>query len=251
MHHDYFEQYFHFEQENWWFTSRRRILLHLLHRRFGGQAPAEILDAGCGTGINLRYLRALGRAVGADRAIEAVRFCRSRNEPEVVLSDLTRLALPDERFDLITALDVLEHIDDDQAAIAELVRVTRPGGHLLVTVPAFPGLWSDHDEVNHHIRRYRPSELRRLVAGAGCEIEILTFMNAFLLPVASCVRAWQRVRRAIYRLPPTPHTDFVDYHPVLNTVLALVFTAEVPLVARSLLPFGLSLVCLARKPGET
>lgn len=247
MQHEYFDQYLHFEQENWWFTSRRRILFHLLRRRFHDQPPLDVLDAGCGTGINLRSLREFGDTTGADRAFEAVRFCSARNEHEVVLSDLVQLALPDNRFDLVTALDVLEHVDDDGAAFAELVRVTRPGGNLLVTVPAFPGLWSDHDEVNHHVRRYKPADFRRLMSRSGCGIEVFTYMNGFLLPVAWCVRTWQQIRRAILHRPPNPHTDFVDYHPVLNTLLALVFTAEVPLVARSLLPFGLSMVCLVRK----
>lgn len=250
MQHEYYDQYLHFEQENWWFTSRRRILFHILRKRFHGLLPLQVLDAGCGTGINLNFLREFGDATGADRAMEAVRFCSARNEPEVVLSDLAHLALPDDRFDLVTALDVLEHIEDDHAAFSELVRVTRPGGHLLITVPAFPGLWSDHDEINHHVRRYRPSELRKLIASTNCQVETFTYMNGFLLPVAWFVRIWQQIRRAVFRRPPSLHADFVDYHPVLNTLLAFVFTAELPLVTRSLLPVGLSLVCLVRKQGK-
>jgi len=245
----YYREYFFFEQDNWWFVSRRRILLAVLRRFLPRRSDLDILDAGCGTGINLDYLAEFGRVTGADDAEEAIAFCRKRGNDRVSRADLTRLdGWPDDRYDLVTALDVVEHIDDDRAAVRELVRVTRPGGHLLVTVPAFPGLWSDHDEVNHHKRRYRGREIRDLLASNGCDVVRFTYMNAFLFPVAWLVRTWQQARRRV--LGPTSHpprTDFVDYHPVVNGLLTAIFTAEIPLVTGIGLPFGLSAVCLARK----
>jgi SAM-dependent methyltransferase len=162
--------------------------------------------------------------------------------------DLRELDWRDGSFDLVTALDVIEHIDRDDDAVRELARVTRPGGHLLVTVPAFPALWSDHDEINHHMRRYRGSEIRELVTRHGCEIVKFTYMNTFLFPVAYAVRTWQQLRTKLFgESPHPPRTDFVDYHPVVNAMLTAIFTAEVPLVTLGRLPFGLSILCLARK----
>jgi SAM-dependent methyltransferase len=249
----YYREYFFFEQDNWWFVSRRRILLALLRRRLPVRQGLKVLDAGCGTGINLEYLSEFGDVTGVDFAEEAIAFCRQRGNESVRRSDLTRLeGWADDDWDLVTALDVIEHIEDDHSVVRELFRVTRPGGHVLITVPAFPALWSEHDEVNHHKRRYRARELRELVEASGGEIRRFTYMNSFLFPIAWMVRTWQRARRAMFGAPQhPPRTDFQDYHPVVNALLLATFTAEIPLVTSVGLPFGLSLVCLARKPMST
>jgi SAM-dependent methyltransferase len=249
MERSYYQEYFFFEQDNWWFVSRRRILLALMRRSLPVRRGLRVLDAGCGTGINLEYLTEFGTVTGVDFADEAIEFCRRRGNDGVRKADLTHLdGWPDGEWDLVTALDVVEHIDDDRAAVRELVRVTKPGGHLLVTVPAFPALWSEHDEVNHHRRRYRASELRALLEGSGCELVRFTYMNSLLFPIAWIVRTWQRARRRVLGPPDhPPRTDFVDYHPVVNALLQAAFTSETPLVTTVGLPFGLSLVCLARK----
>ena len=248
MERSYYQEYFFFEQDNWWFVSRRRILMSLLRRLLPSRSDLEILDAGCGTGINLEYLNEFGRVTGVDVSEDAIEFCRKRGNENVQRGDLTSLEWEDDRFDLVTVLDVIEHIDEDRAALAELIRVTKPGGHILITVPAFPALWSEHDEINHHRRRYRAGEIRDLVTASGCRIRKFTYMNAFLFPIAYAVRTWQKVRRAISGPPAhPPRTDFVDYHPVVNSLLTAIFTSETPLVSTTGLPFGLSLLCLARK----
>lgn len=244
----YYEEYFFFEQDNWWFVSRRRILLVLLRKLLPRSGNLEILDAGCGTGINLAYLQEFGRVTGVDDSEDAIRFCRRRGNVSVLAGDLRALPLNTDRFDLVTALDVIEHIDEDETAVQNLVRVTKPGGHLLITVPAFPGLWSEHDEINHHKRRYRRKGLRALLERSGCEIEKLTYMNSFLFPVAWTARTWQQLHRRFRSLPShPPQTDFADYHPVVNAILTAIFTAETPLVTSVGMPIGLSLVCFARK----
>ncbi len=250
MERTYYREYFFFEQDNWWFVSRRRILMALLRRRLPKASGLKILDAGCGTGINLEYLAEFGDVTGVDFAEEAIDFCRRRGNGSVRRADLTRMeGWPDGEWGLVTALDVIEHIDDDRAVVRELLRVTKPGGHLLITVPAFPALWSEHDEVNHHKRRYRASELKNLVRESGGEVVRFTYMNSLLFPIAWVVRTWQRARRAMFGPPDhPPRTDFQDYHPVVNALLQATFTAEIPLVVSTGLPFGLSMVCLVRKP---
>jgi SAM-dependent methyltransferase len=244
----YYQEYFFFEQDNWWFVSRRRILTSVLRKFLPANQGLEILDAGCGTGINLDYLAEFGNVAGTDVSDDAIEFCRQRGKESVRKMDLTALEWEDNRFDLVTVLDVIEHIERDEDAVRELVRVTKPRGHLLITVPAFPELWSEHDEINHHQRRYRAGKIQELVSANGCEIVRFTYMNCFLFPIAYAVRTWQRVRRAILGPPDhPPKTDFVDYHPVVNALLTVIFTSETPLVTTTGLPFGLSLLCLARK----
>ncbi|GJM44955.1 MAG: methyltransferase [Gemmatimonadota bacterium] len=253
MERSYYQEYFFFEQDNWWFVSRRRILLALLRRALPAKSGLQILDAGCGTGINLEYLAEFGNVTGVDFADEAIAFCQRRGNDSVRKADLTDLdGWPDAEWDLVTALDVIEHIDDDRSVVRELVRVTKPGGHLLVTVPAFPALWSEHDEVNHHKRRYRARELRTLLEENGCEVVRFTYMNTVLFPMAWLVRTWQQIRRR-FQAPAehAPKTDFVDYHPVVNSLLQFTFTAEAPFVTTTGLPFGLSLVCLVRKRADS
>lgn len=247
MESSYYQQYFFFEQDNWWFISRRRILMALLRRWLPSGGGLEILDAGCGTGINLDYLAEFGRVTGADNSDDAIAFCHQRGHANTRKVDLTGMDFESDRFDLVTALDVIEHIERDGDAVHELIRVTKPGGHLLITVPAFPSLWSEHDEINHHQRRYRRRELLALVKPA-CEVRRFTYMNTFLFPIAWGVRTWKQVRDRLFGKPPhPPRTDFVDYNPVVNGLLTAVFTAETPLVVSTGLPFGLSMVCLARK----
>jgi SAM-dependent methyltransferase len=152
------------------------------------------------------------------------------------------LPFPDDAFDLVTTLDVIEHIDDDVAALAELRRVLRPGGRLLVAVPAFMFLWGKQDEVSHHRRRYTARTLRRALAQAGFGVDRTSYFNTILfLPVAAV-----RLGRRLVRRPGARQSDF-DLGPAsLNRLLGAVFGVEASLVARRDLPFGVSVLALAR-----
>jgi ubiquinone/menaquinone biosynthesis C-methylase UbiE len=150
----------------------------------------------------------------------------------------------------VTALDVIEHIDEDERALRELVRVTKRGGHLLIAVPAFPELWSEHDEVNQHVRRYRARALRDLVTRSGCSIRRFSYMNTALFPLAVGARAVQQIRRRLLGATSgAPKSDLVAYPAAINGLLTAIFAAESPFVRTIGLPCGLSIVCLARKEG--
>jgi len=246
----FYQEYFFFEKDNWWFVARRRILLSLLRKHLPRRTGLAVLDAGCGTGINVQVLGEFGIVTGVDISAEAIAFCRTRGELSVVQGDLRALDLPDRQYDLVTALDVIEHIDADERAARELIRVTKPGGHILITVPAFPSLWSEHDEVNQHVRRYRAAQLRDLVARNGCTIRKFSYLNTVLFPVAVGARTAKKIRRRLLG-PPNhpPRSDFVEYPALVNGLLTALFSAEAPLVMSVGLPFGLSLVCLAEKNG--
>jgi len=232
---------------HWWYRGRRRIVAGEL-ARLELRPGAQVLDAGCGAGQTLDDLARLGgvdRAHGIDMSEDAVNAARSRGHAEVRLSGVEKLPHADEAFDLVTCLDVVEHTPDDVATFTELHRVTRPGGHLLVTVPAYQRLWSSHDVANNHYRRYRLGTLAPAAAEAGWRLERRTYFNSLLLPPAALVRL---VRRS--RTNPTQRSD-LDLTPKwLTPLLELPMRIEAMLIRAGIrLPAGLSLLAVFGKPG--
>jgi SAM-dependent methyltransferase len=197
----------------------------------------RILDAGCGTGRNLVEFGHLGQVEGVDLSTQAVEFCHQRGFLGVRAAALESLPFEDGRFDLIFATDVIEHIDDDMAALAELRRVAAPGAHLVITVPAYAWLWSWHDRSWHHKRRYTRRLLRDRTSGTGWKPEVETYFFTTLLPPVALLRALSRLRsddnrRSDLHLSPGP----------LNRWLELPVHAEATLIERGVsLPAGVSL----------
>ena len=234
------------EATHWWFRGRREILAAAL-RRVGAQ-PTRILDLGCGAGTNLDLLSTLypgSTIVGIDIHLEPLRYCRGDRPEPLVQADAVRLPFSEGSFDLVTALDALEHMPDDGAVLAELHRVCRPDGMLLVTVPAFPFLWGNIDEAGHHHRRYRRGELLARVGRAGFSPHLVRFFNYLLFPGIAAVRLASRIVPARQTSADRVRTDFdlVADGP-LNTLLARVFSTEAALLALDP-PFGVSLLCAA------
>jgi len=240
---DFYRQYYALEGRHWWFVGRREIFLRVIRGRLAG-ADHEILDFGCGTGAFLPHLERFGRVSAVDGDENAVAFCHERGRHEVVhVPADALLPFDDEAFDLITALDVLEHIEDDVAAMAELRRVLKPGGILLAAVPAFMFLWGDQDEISHHFRRYRAGDLGARLRRAGFSVEKTSYFNTLMFPPIAALRL---VRRRV-RAPTSERTDFTIGPAKLNALLGRAFGAEAGLVARSRLPFGVSLLAVARR----
>ncbi|MDX6681713.1 MAG: hypothetical protein QOG94_1752 [Solirubrobacteraceae bacterium] len=242
---DFYPAYFRLEERHWWFVGRRAILLRVLEQHVGRSArPVDVLDFGCGTGAWLTLLQRFGpvRAVDGDEA--AVSFCRQRGHTDVRhVPAGAPLPFADESFDLVTSLDVVEHIEDEDGALRELHRVMRPGGLLLVAVPAFMFLWGDQDEISRHVRRYTDASLRRALRRAGFVVERSSYFNTWLFaPIAAL-----RVARRLIRSPSAQKTDF-DVGPAwLNGVLARLLASEAAVVGRCGLPFGVSLLAVARR----
>lgn len=237
------------EDLHWWFVGRRRILLEVLNRYLApnGSQTRRILDVGCGTGTMLTYLASFGKAEGVDIDEEAIGYCRDRGLQNVRLGEASSLPFGDGSFDLVTALDVVEHLDDDVAAFREMKRVLRPGGQILVTVPAHRFLWGDQDEVNMHKRRYSARELRDRLVESGFDVLRISYMNAILFAPIAAVRL---ARRLEHRLRPRiqPQSDFRYPAPgPVNFLLAAVFGAEGPILRRMNIPFGVSILALAQK----
>jgi SAM-dependent methyltransferase len=244
---DFYDEYFRIEDRHWWFVGRREILLRVLRERLGGfDGARDLLDVGCGTGTMVGHLRRFGRAQGIDADPAAVEFSHRRGVTEVKHVPPGPLPFEDGSFDVVTALDVLEHIPDDRAALADMVRVLRPGGTLMLTVPAYEFLWGPQDEISHHERRYVKRGLRARLRGAGVRIDRLTYFNTLLFPGIAAVRVL-RPGRDGDRGEARSDFEMTNADGVANRVLSRVFAAEAPLVARRDLPFGVSLLALATK----
>lgn len=235
------------DEHHWWYRGRRRIIRAELER-LPLPAGARILDAGCGSGRTLQELAPFGEVAGIELSPEAAVLARSRGSFDVRIGRLEELPWDNATFDLITCLDVIEHTPDDKLTLSELRRVCTPGGRLLVTVPAYQALWSQHDEANHHYRRYGRAMLRGAAEAAGWEVERLTSFNSVLLAPAAAVRIVRRRTRS----SNGDYTPDLQLGPAwLNGVLERPLQFEARWLARGgSLPAGLSLLGIMRKPPD-
>jgi SAM-dependent methyltransferase len=227
------------DQRHWWYRARREVLADLIRREAMPPANARILEIGCGTGHNLEMLKAFGDVDALELDDEARTIAEKRLGRSVMSAPLPELeGVRDGEYDLIAALDVIEHIDDDRGALAAIAAKLRKGGRFMMTVPAHPWMWSAHDVVNHHKRRYSKASLKRLIEGSPLELKKLGYFNSLLFPLAVAERLSSKIRGKDdpkVKLPPAP----------LNSALRAVFSAERHLVGRLPLPPGLSLFAVA------
>jgi SAM-dependent methyltransferase len=232
------------EEDHWWFVARRRILQDAIRRFAPLPDGAGVLEAGCGTGGNLSMLENLGHVSAFEPDAGARELARRKSAVHVSDGRLPAdVPFEAESFDLVVALDVLEHIDDDLAGLQALRDQLRPGGWMLITVPAFSFLWSHHDVVHHHKRRYRKRELIRLASEAGLAPATVTYFNTLLFPLIAAVRF-------VKNLLGMEGADDANMPPrLLNGMLSAVFASERHLVGRTTLPVGVSILMLARRPG--
>lgn len=244
-----YEKMFLLEGSYWWFVGRRHILTQLLGQIVGTKEGMEVLEVGCGTGGNLAMLSGFGRTVGLDLP-GTLRWCAKREFPRLVASRAEALACRAGAFDLVVCLDVLEHIEDDLVALREMLRVCRSGGHVLLTVPAYRFLWSEHDDALGHRRRYDRKQLARLVTAAGFEPLRLSYAITSLFPPILFFRLGQRLVARL-RGRRRPAVAYVQVPKPLSLLFVSLLRFEAWLLRRIDLPFGVSLVCLARKSGET
>ena len=237
-----FEQMAALDNRHWWFTARRRILDGLIERIARPPANARILELGCGTGHNLAMLARFGSVEASEldpiaRDLASERL--GRPVLEAALPDLSMFAR--DSFDLIALLDVLEHVEDDKASLAAIFERLKPGGALLLTVPANPWMWSAHDVAHHHHRRYRKREIAALGRGAGFTIELLSPFNSILFPPIAAVRFLNRLRG-------DRNSDDAMPGDMVNRTLDRLFGLERSLIGRVPMPFGVSLVAVMRRP---
>jgi SAM-dependent methyltransferase len=243
MQDEVYQTMFDIEDRHWWYVAKQEIVLDLLRRYLppqNGHKP-RIADLGCGCGAMLNRMNATYEAVGVDGSPHAIEFCNKRGV-HAQLSQLgAELSLPKGEFDAVLLLDVLEHIDDDVNTVAHAASLLRTGGIMICTVPAYKWLWSHWDTIHHHYRRYCRGQFRKLFERPELKIELLSYANTILFPIAATVRTIQRITGSTdesgMRIPAKP----------LNWAFRTVYSNERHLLGRLPLPFGLSVVAVSRK----
>lgn len=233
------------EDDHWWFISRRNIVAGLLDR-LGLPEKISILEVGCGTGGNLTMLARRGRVYAIEPDDEARSFAEARGQAEIRPGCLPNdIGFANMCFDLVIMTDVLEHLDDDAAALRAVRTRLKPGGALLLTVPGMEWLWSAHDVAHHHRRRYRERQLRALAIDTGYEVRYLSYYNFLLFPVIAAARLTQRLTG----VSGEGH-DLRMPSPFVNRTLSRIFSSERHLIGRMSVPLGVSLMLLARKQDQ-
>ena len=234
------------EGSHWWYGGMRAITASMLDRAYAGRCDLHVLDAGCGSGGNLRFLRRYGSVTGIDLAAEALALGRPNAQSQLARASVLALPFADASFDLVTSFEVLYHraVPDERAALRETWRVLRPGGRLLLRLPAYQFLLRRHDREVHTRRRYTAGHVRALLGNTGFLIEHCSYINTVLFPLAI---AQQLAERAL----PTfaPHgSNLLPPSAALNEALRWPLAAEAAWIARGRsFPFGLSILCMARK----
>ena len=241
-----YDYMFQLEDSLWWYVGMRRIVYNLLKRNLNPAAgPLQILDAGCGTGGSLKLLERFGRVTAFDFSQKAAEMYLTRQRGRILVASTDAIPFADASFDLVTSFDVICQLPTpaDEASLAELGRVLKPGGVLLVRTPALQSLYGPHDVTLHTQHRYTTNEMARKIEKAGLRVLETTYANTLLFPVAFA-------RRMLAKLLGKAGGES-DVRPVpkpLNSVLTAVLGAEAAILKHARLPIGLSVIALARKP---
>jgi SAM-dependent methyltransferase len=247
MKQDFYAEYYEIENVHWWFQGRWHIFLGLVRDELDNEhMPIRTLDVGCGTGTMLGYLDSLGPSYGIDAATAAVQFCRRRGRHNIFQGKAESLPFADGSFDLVCALDILEHLDDDRAALVELGRVCRADGIVLLSVPAYRFLWGRQDLISQHVRRYTAGELESKIREADLVVSKITYFNTILFPVVALVRLIRHLlpKQSVGKL----ESDFTLTRPGrVNDLLSDIFRLEACVLKRISLPFGVSVLAVAKR----
>lgn len=228
------------QTDHWWYEGRRRILASII-QDMNLKPGSKILEAGCGPGANLEMLKTFGTV----SAFEPEEFA-ARHASEISGLDVKTGLLPDPfpfdgPFDLIGAFDVIEHIDDDVGALLALRSRLRIDGHAVFTVPAHQWLWSKHDDINHHKRRYSRRQFKEALLKAGYKIEKISYYNMWLFPLAVGVRVLKKI------LGKDDESDVQMPSKAVNKILCSLFSSERHILKKINQPFGLSIIAVCRK----
>jgi 2-polyprenyl-3-methyl-5-hydroxy-6-metoxy-1,4-benzoquinol methylase len=228
------------EESHWWFAARSTILREII-RRFGNVSPGDtILDIGCGTGALMKALSSTYNMVGIDMSPLAVQYSRQRglNALEMRVQDFPR-----DKYNVRAALllDVIEHIDEDIEVLKNAAEIVRPDGRVIVTVPAYMWMWSAHDVLNHHKRRYTATTLRHALESAGLEVVKLTYYNTLLFPLAAIKKFLDRGKSI-----ESASKSLEQPSSVINTLFRMIFAAERHVIQSMRMPFGVSILAIAR-----
>jgi SAM-dependent methyltransferase len=230
------------EAQHWWFCGRRQLFASEL-RALNARIDAKFLDIGTGTGSNLRMLRQEGyrNVIGIDLDPLALRYCVTKGFKSLLLAEATNLPFADGQFDVVLATDTVEHIEDDESALHEIYRVLAPGGHVMISVPAFSSLWGLQDDVAHHKRRYRLPDLIQKMRSSGLQIRRSYYFNFILFVPIWLVRQFNRI--VGIKLASENQINST----VLNQLLLRIFSLDIQVAPVLRPPFGVSIMILGQK----
>lgn len=239
-----YRRFYELEGRHWWFVGMRDIFYRALNNIYKNNANLLILDVGCGTGIIMKDLERFGKVVGIDIEPVALEFCQKRNIDKLCLGSGVNLPFKDATFDLVTAFSVIEHVQDDVSFIKELSRVCKNGGRVILSAPAFNLLWSEHDIINGHKRRYVKNGLKKMFCGQHLTIEKITYTNfilfPFILPAIILNNLLKHPRGSMLNV-------FYSTSKLINRFLIFILKVESLILNRFNLPLGVSLLCFGRK----
>lgn len=242
MEKSFYRIFFEVQKKHWWFVAKKKIVLDLIDRYVPAKGNHKILDIGCGSGLMLNALEQIGETNGMDMSEDAINFSK-----EIFRGTVKKGMLPDnipyekEYFSLVVALDVIEHVDDDRAALSAIRSHIAPGGQAVITVPACMFLWSEHDVLNEHKRRYTLEELKMKLLDAGFTIEKISYFNTFLFPLISLVRMVNNL------LKRKGGSDVDLPHPAVNYIVEKIFSLEKYFLRFMNFPMGVSVLAVVRK----
>lgn len=242
MEKSFYRIFFEVQKKHWWFVSKKKIVLDLIDRYVPGKARHRILDIGCGSGLMLNALEKVGETNGMDMSDDAINFSK-----EIFSGTVRKGMLPDdipyekEYFSLVVALDVIEHVEDDRAALTAIRSHIAPAGQAVITVPACMFLWSEHDVLNEHKRRYTLQELKMKLLDAGFTIEKISYFNTFLFPLIGVVRVINNL------LKRKGGSDVDLPHPAVNYIVEKIFSLEKYFLRFMNFPIGVSVLAVVRK----
>lgn len=235
------------EHDHFWFVSRRRIFTQVLDRELPEHDARQVLEIGCGAGGMLAMLKPYGTVSGLDIDREYLEFCRERGFARVLCGSGYELPFADASFDLVCLFDTLEHIPEEVQALREVARVLKPGGRLLISVPAYQWLWSQNDRIAHHCRRYTRARLQQAVEQAGLTVRRTSYFNTLLLPLIVPAVLLQRLREKLGWLPDGYNNMSVPLPKWLNWLFCTAMSSERWLLSLCNLPLGHSALAVCER----
>ena len=242
MNKEFYRKFFEVQKKHWWFVSKKKIVLDFIDRYVPTNDNHKILDIGCGSGLMLNALEQIGDTYGMDMSDDAINFSK-----EIFSGTVKKGMLPDnipydeEYFSLVVALDVIEHVDDDRASLTAIRSHIAEGGQAVISVPACMFLWSEHDVLNEHKRRYTLEELKGKLIDAGFTIEKISYFNTFLFPLISLVRMMNNL------LKRKGASEIDLPHPFINFIIEKIFSLEKYFLRIMNFPIGVSVLAVIRK----
>ncbi len=248
----YYKAYYHLERKHWWFLVRKKIIAERIRTLLHPTSPIQSLNVGAATGATSDMLAAFGPVMSIEYDAKCTEFTKTFLSSPILQGSILELPFEANQYDLVAALDVIEHVEDHQLAVQELWRVCKPGGHIVITVPAYSFLWSEHDVINHHFRRYTLNELTSLFQHLPGKLMYKTYYNSFLFfPIAAyrlCMNSWKKWRGKSEKSEFKYDYEVLGTEGWVNKILSGIFHLDYYLLKAGLrFPAGISIMIFFQK----